>query len=294
MKRHVRSLTALFVATALAGCALPAPSAPKPAGTLSKRPAAKAPQTTTVKVDESRGDWWPVNLVGKVSAPQQLIANNGGGLVSNNSAGVVNNNGANFRLLATADEAPFAGAVVRVLDAAGEPLLDAEGQPIQTTADQTGTFRLKTSLPAGNLILAADLPEANGQVQAVMTDTGGEDREVEVDYVSTLVAGYVLESYVKGQPDPKKVLDRLSPDVEKQTRARTAQAVAAGKVPVPPKLTREAVVATVDALRQADPDFDAHIDQVKDLLIEAGLSDLGNNQPALNVGFQAIQGLGLD
>ncbi|WP_435748394.1 SdrD B-like domain-containing protein [Microbacterium sp. PMB16] len=48
-----------------------------------------------------------------------------------------------------ADEQPIAGAVVELLDGAGAPVLDADGNPVTTTTDNDGFYRFD-DLPAGD------------------------------------------------------------------------------------------------------------------------------------------------
>ena len=55
-----------------------------------------------------------------------------GGTLGNNGGSLVSNHGAGYRLQATA-QVPVAGATVRLLDAAGTPLTDANGAPIVAT-----------------------------------------------------------------------------------------------------------------------------------------------------------------
>jgi streptogramin lyase len=230
------------------------------------------------------------NLVGKVLVPAgivsdqggAIITNNGGNIIANNSGGVISDHGGARRLLEARPQLPYVGATVRVLDAAGQPVLGADGKPITATTDAQGAYAITALLPARNLLIDVQLPEAKGSVQAVVPRDGSGRKTVDVDLVSTLTTGYILEQYVKTQQDPLATLEKLPADVEKDTRAKAAAAVAASNV-APTALHAADVVKAVDDLRKANASFDAQMETVKKLLIVAGASDLGSGLKALDV-----------
>jgi hypothetical protein len=253
------------------------PTARKPAA------ASTAPSTAPSPVQSHVVEPSPatrvVTLAGSVRGPAALvsekgngiISDNAGGIISDNAGGIVSNNGGGFRLTAAPDQVPVAGARVVVLDAAGKPV-----PGLVATTDAKGAYAFTQPLPADNMVVSVDLG-THGSLAAI-APTGGT--KADVDLVSTLTTGYILDQYVKGDA---KVLDKLPADVEADTRAKAAGAVAGGKVPLPDDLTPAKIVATVEALRKADPTLDAQMDAVKRLLIPAGQADLGTGQLATAV-----------
>ncbi|MDB5097405.1 MAG: repeat-containing protein [Cyanobacteria bacterium RYN_339] len=209
------------------------------------------------------------SLVGKVKAPASIISDNG--------AAVVGNNGAGYRLADVPAQVPVVGATVRFTDAAGVPLKDAQGVPLTAVTDAQGAYSLAAPLPAHNVLATVNLG-AKGALQAVAAPGA---KQVDIELVSTLTTGYILDQYVMGDP---VVLDKLPAAVEAQTRGKAAAAVVA----VPDALTRTQIVAAVEALRKRDKSFDDQMEVVKRLLVAAGQSDLGAGQAATDVLLSAI------
>jgi hypothetical protein len=225
----------------------------------------------------------PAALSGLVMAPATLLSNNGAGIVSDHGGGIIANNGGGYRLAAVATQVPVAGATVRLLDAAGQPVKGADGQPLTATTSASGAYAF-ASVPAGhNYVLSTDLGATGSLTAIAPLNTAKAD----VDLVSTLTTTYILDQYVKGQADQVKTLDKLPASVEADTRTKAAAALTV----VPDALTPTKVVAAVDSLRKADATFDAQMEAVKKLLIVAGQSDLGNGLPALQVDLQDVQRL---
>ncbi len=242
-------------------------------------------------------------LAGRVLAPATLIGNNGAGVISNNGGGVVSNNGGGYRLAQAAalGEVPVVGVEVVLLDAAGRPVFGVDGQPLRATTDAQGGFRFPIEQVPNNWIIEAALPEERGRLQAIAPgalaagQAAAAPPPLVLDLVSTLATTYILDQYVRTQEDRQKTLDRLPPDVERETREKTEDALVAGlqagRVALPTVLATTSVVATVDVLRQADRGLDDQLEKVKKLLIVAGLSDLGAGQNALSVVLGDVTGL---
>lgn len=247
-------------------------------------PAGKTTLSGTVRV--------PVAIAtahgGIISDAGALIISDAGGLGLGQGQGntIIGNNGSSYRLFDAPAQDPIARAQVAVLDAAGKPVMGADGKPLVTTTDAKGTYSFDQALPGDNLVVSVTLGNNAGQLAAIAPP--GATRQADVDVVSTLTTGYILDQYVKTQADPVKTLDRLPANVEADTRAKAATAVASGKVPLPDALTSAKVVATLEALRKSDAALDAQMDAVKRLLIPAGQSDLGNGQVATSVDLGAV------
>ncbi|MDB5098179.1 MAG: repeat-containing protein [Cyanobacteria bacterium RYN_339] len=217
-------------------------------------------------------------LSGTVKAPTRFISDAGSGVISNNGGSFISDAGSGYRLLETA-EAPVPGARVALLDAAGKPVPGPDGTPLVAVTDATGAYRFTAPLPPGNLIVSVALANNHGSLQAIAAT-----RTVDIGLVSTLTTGYILDQYVKGQPDPVKTLAKLPAAVEADTRAKAAAALTA----VPDDLTPAKVVAAVESLRKADKTFDAQMETVKKLLIAAGQSNQGSGLPGVQVYLGAV------
>ncbi len=247
-------------------------------------------------------------LSGIVAAPAALITDNGAGIIANNGGGlvttgsgslvttgsgsVISNAGGAYRLQALAS-VPYAGASVFLLDADGAPLKGPDGLPVVSRTDVQGRYSFTGTLPAGsNYLVVVSLPGERGQLGAIAPK--GAARSADVDLVSTLAAGYVLERYVRPQAARQAVLDKLPPEMEAATRAATADALSAGRAAdAPPPLavvTAGEIVKVVDALRAADKPLDAQLEEVRKILV-AGLSDLGAGRPATEVALPWIRGV---
>lgn len=185
-------------------------------------------------------------------------------------AGIVANNSGNYQVLAALDEAPAASVTVQLVDAAGQPVKDVDGQPVTATTDAQGHYSVAAALPSRNLVARVDLG-AKGTVEAVVPKTDVA-RQADLDVVSTLTTGYILTQFVTTQADPLATLDKLPATVEADTRTKAANALATGQVPIPDALTSAAVNQTVDSLRKADTAFNAQLDYVKSLLVIGSLT----------------------
>lgn len=277
------TISALAAAATLAACQAPGPVAPAPGATASI-----APTATRVAA----------RLTGQVLAPPGVISQNGANMVGPGSSMLIANNGAalvgkaKYGLRAVA-QAPLAGAVVRVLDAAGRPVPGPDGAPLAAVADAEGRFAIDAPLPPGDLVLAADVRSAGGAeaeaLRAVAPPAAGA-REVRVDVASTLVAGFVVDDVVRGQPDPQATLDKLDDALAAETRAAAERALADAGVGVA-DLSARGVLAAVDTLRRASPAFAAQLDAVRRKLVAAGQLDLGNGRPATSVALGYLSAL---
>ncbi|MDB5098097.1 MAG: repeat-containing protein [Cyanobacteria bacterium RYN_339] len=279
------------LALALVACTTP------PATTVARRPSeapsapAKTPPPAVVAIASARPPQAaPHTLSGIVQAPVGLVAEKGNGVVSNNGGSILGK--MKRGLLDAPAQGVVTGARVAVLDAAGKPVAGPGGQPLVATTDDQGAYAFDQPLPADNLVVSVELGVAVGQLTAIAPASTSE-RRVDLDVVSTLTTGYILDRYVSSQADPIGTLDRLPAGVEADTRAKAAAAVAGGKVALPDALTRVRVVAAIDALRKADPALDAQLDTVKRLLIPAGQSDLGAGLLATTVALGRVEGLAM-
>ncbi|MDB5101659.1 MAG: repeat containing protein [Cyanobacteria bacterium RYN_339] len=228
-------------------------------------------------------------LVGTLRAPATLIGNNGGGIVSNHGGGFVPDRAAGpgpYRLAEAPAEVPYAGADVRLVDAAGNPVLGADGKPLATTSDAGGNYAFPpVALPHNTLVVAA-LPGGRGQLLAIAPQ-GAAQATVDVGLASSLTTGYILERYVKPQTgrDPVAVLDKLPADVERATRQQAVEALASGAVALPASLTPTPVLAAVEALRQQAPGLDTQLETVRKLLTIGSTSATVSDGPALQAQF---------
>jgi streptogramin lyase len=209
----------------------------------------------------------------RVEGGVAIISDNGGGLVGK----------AKYALHAAPAELPLAGATVRLLDPAGRPLNDTAGKPLTAVTGPDGRYTFAEALPTGSYVAVADLGPA-GRLAGTITPGG---KQADLDLNSSLTTGYILEKYLKGQADPQAALDRLPAEVEADTRAKAATALAEGRVAIPETLTPERVVATVESLRKGNSAFDAQLETVKRILIVAGQSDLGNGRPGREVSLSS-------
>ena len=230
------------------------------------------------------------SLVGKVRAPAGLISDQGGSIISDNGGGVVSNNGGSFHLLTIA-QLPVARVLVALLDGSGQAVLDVDGKALTAVTGADGGYAFTATLPANNLIATAVLPGGHGTLQAIVPGDAKGQKVVDLDLVSTLTTGYILDQYIKGQADQQLTLDRLPGDVEAATRAKAQAALDAGAVAVPDALTTAKVDATVTSLRAKDTSFDQQMEAVRKLLLLAGQSDLGNGRDATTVALGQVTAL---
>lgn len=216
------------------------------------------------------------SLVGVVKAPSTLISNNGGSIISDNGMG--------YRLLA-ASEVPVANLDVMLVTADGTPVTDAKGVVITTKTDAQGKYKLPFSGSTANLVVRVALPNQKGSLLAFVSKReAAGDRTVDIDFKSTLVMGYILGQYVKGD---QAILEKLPEDVETETRAKMASAIEKSTAAPPSALTSEQIGKTVDALRREDSTIDAQMEKVKRILL-VGLSDQGAGLPAMSVETDAV------
>lgn len=288
MPRSRRSIHAVLLAALLAGC-VPAPNAkPVPATRKSATPTAPgaSPGAPTAPIATGGGSIVSNNsssLIGKVKAPASLISDKGNGLVSNN--------GGNYALLAAPEQVPLAGATVRLLDAAGAPIQGTDGKALTAVTDAEGNYGFQTALPTQNLVVEVALADAKGAVRAVVPREGTGRKTVEVDLVSTLTTGYILDRFVRTQADPLATFEKLPAEVEAATRQKAQTALVGGAAAVPDALTDARVVETVDALRAKDASFNDQMETVEKLLVVAGASDLGSGLKATEVTIQSVDDL---
>jgi hypothetical protein len=244
----------------------------------------------------------PAELIGKV----KLISDHGGGLVSDHGGGLISDAGGGLIgktkyavLQATgslagfkaASQQPLANQAVRVVTAAGEPVNAENGQPLVAVTDEQGRYHFSGTLPAQALLVEAVLPGDLGALRAIAPKDASAREQTNVELVSTLTAGYIMERYVRSQADPVKTLEKLPASVEAETRQKAEAALASSTAALPETLAPANVTALVDALRASNSAFDAQMETVKKLLVAAGLSDLGNGQRAVDVLFNKIDNL---
>lgn len=229
-----------------------------------------------------------------------IISNNTGGIVSNNTgslvgvakapATIISNNAGNYRIQALS-QVPLANAQVTLVNAQGTPLTDDKGQILKTTTDAQGRYRFTGIAIARNTVVSVQLPADKGHLEAIALPTTGTENQVDLDLVSTLTTGYILDQYVLAQADPDRILERLTAVAEAQARQKADTALATSTVSLPDRLTRPRAVETVRALRQSSTDFDATMEEVRKLLVAAGQSDMGTGRLATEVDFAGIQGV---
>jgi hypothetical protein len=224
-----------------------------------------------------------------------LVTNNGGGLVTNNGGGLVSNGAAGYRLRSVDGQVPLTGAVVTVQDAAGQPVVGPDGKPLQTVTDAAGRYAFAAELPARNLIVTVALAAGQGAVQAIAV-RATTSREANLDAVSTLTTGYIVERFVKGQADPLATFEKLPAEAERDTRSKAEAALLRLGASLPDTLTPGQVVRAVEAIRSQDATLDAQLDYVRSLLIVAGQADLGSGRLAtrVSIGYVTAIAVGPD
>lgn len=314
MRRWRISLVLLAVMT---GCVrAPGPTAARVASRPSATPAASStPLTSRPPVtDPNGGTLTPVtppssapgtpsatplpivaSLEGVVLAPPGILSNNGASLISDNGGGIISNNGSGlisdnggglvgkpYHALAT-EQHPLAGARVYLLDAGGHPILGANNQVVSTLTDAQGHYAFTGTLPRHNELLAVELADGKGLLQAVLPNDGKDTRKVDLDAISTLATTYILDQYVATQANAVQTLDKLPADVEATTRADATAALAKGTVALPDSYAADHVTPVVNALRQADATFDQQMELVRKLLVVAGQTNLGSGQRGVDV-----------
>ncbi|MDB5096460.1 MAG: hypothetical protein JWM80_881 [Cyanobacteria bacterium RYN_339] len=227
------------------------------------------------------------------ASPAASVAPVGGGLVTNNGGNIVSDHGGGIvgvvrapaglaarRLLALQEQA-VGGVTVALQSADGKPVLDASGKEVTSTTKPDGSYALVFGGNAHNLVVAATLPGGKGNAVAfVPKGVGDKPVTVDLDSASTYALGYILQQYVRVQPEPVAVLDKLPAEVAQDTRAKTA--VALGSAAVPDGFSPEKVVAAVESLRRLAPAVNQQMDYVRSLLF-AGLSNQGIGRSVTDV-----------
>jgi hypothetical protein len=220
-------------------------------------------------------------LVGKSKIPEGLVAASSGllqaqgaAIVSNGGAALTNNGGAAlsptagmpaagasaapYGLLAEGQK-PLAGFAVRLLDAAGQPLLDPAGKPYTATTDANGDYAFAETPAGKNAIVALDLPNGLGRVMGFLPAPAGlATRNVDLEGVGTHVLGYLLDQHVKG--DAAR-FERLDPKEEQAARAdaEAALTAAAGGRLVADSLATARLLAKVEVWRELSQPFDQRL-----------------------------------
>jgi len=247
----------------------------------------------------------PLNLLGDRS--NTLVSNAGssvlvanGGLLLSKGAGLISNNGAGisgpqaFRIFANSSEQvselPFEGVAVALLDAAGKPIKDRNGSAVVANTDKQGNYQFAEVPEGRSLVLSVTLPGQLGRLTAIAPRDLPKGSQTDIGYVSTLTSEYILDQYVQKQSDPNRALDKLPAAVDTATQTLARTALDASKVTAPSSLTPQDVVKTVEALRQSSA-FSKQLDDVKRLLVAAGLSDLGSGMEATKVPLDGVNGI---
>jgi hypothetical protein len=242
------------------------------------------------------------------------VANAAVGLVGNNSAGLVGHNagslipGANDLVGAdaihgrTIQEAgqgifaqqPLANVRVALVDARGATLTDGVGVALVTRTDAAGRYTLPR-LPEGRpaRLLVGDSGDAAFGRLVAADLASSSSSEADVDLGSTLVARYCLEQYVSDQPDPEAALARVPAAIEADTVARTRAVVAdaADLLAERTSLDPRTVALAVDRLQTRHEAVKTGFETLRKLLVVAGLSNLGDGEPATRVALSEVRDL---
>ena len=200
-----------------------------------------------------------------------VISNNGAGVISNNGGGVISNNGGSYRLATVVEDPPLAKARVRLMDASGAPVLGADGQALVATTDEGGRYAFAAPLGTRAYLVAVDVPGGRGELAAIAPHADATaPRTADVDLVSTLATGYIVNAYVAPQSQRDDALAKLSPGLEADVRGAARAALAAHAEATPTRLTRDAVIASVASLRARDAALNGELAQVRCALLAAG------------------------
>lgn len=245
-----------------------------------------------------------------------FISDQGGGIISDQGGGIISNHGGNliqrarlvdgtgqliqrarlvdsagnliqrarFALAQAAGQTSLAGARVDVLDAAGQVLTDAAGQPLGGVSDAEGNFAFNAPLPDRVAILRARLflgsapdRETGALYALVVRPKKGEIRR-DLDLASSWSARIVLESFVAGQ---QSVLDRLP--AANVAALDTAMGAASGQVPDDQIAYGAPGLASAAATLAAEaPAVREELDRIRAILL-AGTPGLGNGRQATDV-----------
>ncbi|MEB3221694.1 MAG: hypothetical protein VKS61_06405 [Candidatus Sericytochromatia bacterium] len=279
------------------GASEPPPGAPPPlAGASAAPPAVASPLV-------------PAALAGRVALPAHLLADRGNGLIGDRGGSLISDAGSRligdrgggiisdgvgrlgppqqvaFRLQQAAQPVPVSGALVVLVDAAGEPVLDGSGKPYTATTDAQGRYAFAQTPADRALVAVCQLP---GQAAQAAVLVPRATREANVDVASTLMSAYVLERFARTQADPQASLERLPAELEARTRQATGEAVAGSEGPT--AIGKDAAVAFLDGLRQREARLNELYEEVRRVMVVAGQSDLGAGQEATQARFTELVG----
>lgn len=231
-------------------------------------------------------------LRGSVRAPATIIShnggnivsNNGGGIVSNNGGGIISHNGGNLQIV----QMPLAYTTVRVKDAAGQPVKDDQGRELVAKTDANGNYAFPVEVKGRNLVIEADVDGQSGKLKSLLPKEGVKaGGSLDVDVTSTLTLAYILDQYVKGD---LTTFERLPRDIEAKARVVTEEAIVEKQIALPTSLDDGAIVAKVDEVRRADSGVDQIFEEIKQLLIVAGILNEGDGLKATDVNIGLIGG----
>lgn len=223
-----------------------------------------------------------------------IISDNSEGIISDNSEGIIANNGGGLigktkrQLLATATEAKLVGSQVRVVDAAGRTLVDADGKPLGGRTDGHGGFQFTAKLPKENLVLQVPL-STGGALEALLVPDASGRQTLDVNTASSVGARYVLDRFVQGQA---AVLAKLPAAEATTLTADVGQSLAAADVLAAPKYLPAELTGAADTLRAQDAALSGELDKIKALLL--GQAQLGAGRAATQVPLLLPNALALD
>jgi sugar lactone lactonase YvrE len=235
-------------------------------------------------------------LKGSVRAPATIIShnggnivsNNGGGIVSNNGGGIISHNGGNLQIA----QLPLAFTTVRVKDAAGQPVKDGQGRELVAKTDANGNYSFPVEVKGRNLVIEADVDGQNGKLKSLLPKDGVKaGGSLDVDMTSTLTLAYILDQYVKGDLN---TFERLPKDIEAKARVVTEDAIVEKQIALPTTLDDGAIVAKVDEVRKAEPKVDQVFEEIRQLLIIAGIVNEGDGLKATDVNIGSVGGATTD
>lgn len=235
-------------------------------------------------------------LKGSVRAPASIIShnggniisNNGGGIVSNNGGGIISHNGGNLQIA----QLPLAFTTVRVKDAAGQPVKDEQGRELVAKTDAAGNYAFPVEVTGRNLVIEADVDGQNGKLKSLLPKEGVKaGGSLDVDMTSTLTLAYILDQYVKGDLN---TFERLPKDIEAKARVVTEEAIVEKQIALPTTLDDGAIVAKVDEVRKAEPKVDQVFEEIKRLLVVAGIINEGDGLKSTQVDCGVVGGATTD
>ncbi|MEB3204360.1 MAG: hypothetical protein VKP57_06630 [Candidatus Sericytochromatia bacterium] len=188
----------------------------------------------------------------------------------------------------------MANVRVALVDARGATLTDGVGVALVTRTDATGRYTLPRP-PEGRpaRLLVGDSGDAAFSRLVAADLASSSSTEADVDLGSTLVARYCLEQYVSDQPDPEAALARVPAAIEADTVARTRAVVAdaADLLAERTSLDPRTVALAVDRLQTRHEAVKTGFETLRKLLVVAGLSNLGDGEPATRVALSEVRDL---